>query len=282
MRRIVLAHLLAAFVVGFGVTAWAQGEAATAPGAAAAMDAAVSVKVRKLISEGGYYYSVGQFQKAVETADAALRLDPNSASAAELKKISQQAIVDRDQKNWVREERKGFYQGIDEIGREMAVPRGVIIDEGPRWPMIKKRGATVYGPVTEIEEQNREINSKLETIVVTADFKSQPLKDAVAFLANQSKLNIQVDPRAKVGDKPAPDAEMTFKAQGLKLRSAVNWPARLNKLTWTIRDQVVFITDAPHLEEMKVTNQTAKLLRSRWRGLATLFRRRGKKKRAPA
>jgi len=36
------------------------------------------------------------------------------------------------------------------------------------------------------------------------------------------------------------------------------------------------------VEEMKVTNQTAKLLRSRWRGLASMFRRRGRKKRAPA
>jgi hypothetical protein len=168
MRRIVLAHLIAAFVVGLGVTAWAQGDAAaTAP-------AAVDVKVRKLISDGGYYYSVGQFQKAVELADAALGLDPNSASAMELKKISQQAITDRDQKNWVREERKDFYEGMDQIKREMAVPRNATIDEGPRWPMIKKRGATVYGPATEIAEQNREINSRLETTVVTADFKAQP------------------------------------------------------------------------------------------------------------
>lgn len=36
------------------------------------------------------------------------------------------------------------------------------------------------------------------------------------------------------------------------------------------------------VEEMKVTNQTAKLLKSRWRGLKSLFRRRGKKKKAHA
>jgi monovalent cation:H+ antiporter, CPA1 family len=36
------------------------------------------------------------------------------------------------------------------------------------------------------------------------------------------------------------------------------------------------------VEEMKVTNQTEKLLRSRWKGLTSLFRRRGKKKKAPA
>ena len=245
MRRIVLAHLIAAFVVGLGVTAWAQGDAAaTAP-------AAVDVKVRKLISDGGY--SVGQFQKAVELADAALGLDPNSASAMELKKISQQAITDRDQKNWVREERKDFYEGMDQIKREMAVPRNATIDEGPRWPMIKKRGATVYGPATEIAEQNREINSRLETTVVTADFKAQPLKDAAAFLANQSKLNIQVDPRAKVGEKAAADTEITFQGRQMKLGNVLSWITRLNGLAYTVRDEVILITDKAHLEDFKVT-----------------------------
>jgi hypothetical protein len=33
---------------------------------------------------------------------------------------------------------------------------------------------------------------------------------------------------------------------------------------------------------MKVTHQTTKLLRSRWKGLTSLFKRRGKKKSTPA
>ena len=36
------------------------------------------------------------------------------------------------------------------------------------------------------------------------------------------------------------------------------------------------------VEEMKMTNQTAKLLRSRWKGLTSLFKRRGKKKKGAA
>ncbi|MDA4116644.1 MAG: sodium:proton antiporter [Thaumarchaeota archaeon] len=36
------------------------------------------------------------------------------------------------------------------------------------------------------------------------------------------------------------------------------------------------------VEEMKVTNQTEKLLRSRWKGLASLFKRRDRKKKTPA
>ena len=36
------------------------------------------------------------------------------------------------------------------------------------------------------------------------------------------------------------------------------------------------------VEEMKVTNQTAKLLRSRWKGLVSLFKRRGNKRTTPA
>jgi len=246
MRRMALAQIAAAFVVGLGVTAWAQGEAAPTP-------ATVDASVHKLISEGGYYYSVGQFQKAADTADAALKLDPNSASARELKTISLQAIAERDQKNWVREERKGFFEGMDQIKRDMVVPRNVTIDEGPRWPLIKKRGATVYGPIKEIEAQNREIYAKLETTVVTVDFKGQPLKDAAAFLANQSKLNIQVDPRAKVGEKSAADTEVTFQGRQMKAGNVLAWITRLNGLQYTVRDEVILITDKTHMEDFKVT-----------------------------
>jgi len=245
MKRIVLAHLLAAFVMGLAVAAWGQGEPA------AKIDAAVDVKVRKLISDGGYFYSVGQFQKAIDAADAALRLDPNSASAQELKKISQQAIKDRE-RNWVREERKAFFDTMQDIKRDM-VPQRETIEEGPRWPMIKKRTGGVYGPAAEINEQNREINAQLEAVLITADFNAQPLREVATFLANQGKLNVQVDPRAKVGEKAATDLEVTFHARQMKLGNVLAWITRLNSLVYTVRDQAVLITDKEHLEEFKVT-----------------------------
>jgi hypothetical protein len=88
---------------------------------------------------------------------------------------------------------------------------------------------------------------------VSVDFGGISLKEAAAFLATLSKVNIAVDPRAKAGDKSALEAEVTFKAQNIKLRSAITWLARLSGLSWTVRDQVLFITDAEHMEEFKVT-----------------------------
>jgi hypothetical protein len=157
-----------------------------------------------------------------------------------------------DQKNWVLEQRKDFYEAMDGIKRDMVVQRETIY-EGPRWPMIQKRGPGVYGPATEINERNRVINAMLENTVVNADFNAQPMKDVAAFLANAGKVNIQVDPRAKVGDKAAADLEVTFHARQMKLASALAWITRLNSLRYTVRDEVILITDKAHLEDFKVT-----------------------------
>lgn len=224
---------------------------ALAQDAAAKVGAAAQAKVKKLIHEGGYYYSVGQLEKAQALADSALKLDPNSKAARELKEMCRTALAERE-KNWVLAGRKEFHGQLRDIQRDQ-VPQRELLRHGENWPAVKKRTGGVYGPAAKINRENRVINALLDDTVINVDFRETPLKEAADFLANSGKVNIQVDPRAKVADKPALEALVTFQARNMKLRNVLAWITRLNDLTYTVRDEAVLITDAEHLEDFKVT-----------------------------
>ncbi len=209
-------------------------------------------QVKKFIADGGYWYSVGQYEKAQAQADEALKLKPDSAAAKQLKEMSAEGLKARAVRRVPTEGERERQAAVDRIERDMAVPREPL-RLPDNWAEVKKRTGGVSGEAVDVAEENREINAALDATKVSADFNATTLKEAAAFLANLGGLNIQVDPRARAGDKPAAEAEVTFKAQNIKLRNAIAWLTRLTGLSWTVRDQVVFITDREHLEELKVT-----------------------------
>lgn len=252
MKRTVPVYLMLVVLTGFAAGAWAEEAAPAATAQAAAIDAAVTAKVKTLIADGGYYYSVGQFEKALELADAALKLDPSSAAAKQLKEICDEAVKARDSKDWVPEQRREFQRAVQQVNRDK-VGQPEVLRHGPDWPLVKQRAGGVYGPAAEIQKENREINAQLEAVKVSADFRGTPLAEVVTHLATLSKLNIQVDPRARAGEKAATDVEVTFHATNMKLKNVLSWVTRLNDLKYTVRDEVILITDTDHLEEFKVT-----------------------------
>ena len=252
MKRTLLVSVAAVLMIGVATGVWVQEAVAESAGEAAVIDAAVQAKVKKLIADGGYYYSVGQFEKALARADAALKLDPKSTAARQLKEISTEAIEARDNKNWVPEQRREFQRSLQQIRRDK-VGQPELLRHGPAWPMVKQRAGGVYGPAAKIQEDNREINARLDAVRVSSDFRGTSLSEVAAHLANLGNVNIQVDPRARVGEKTAADVEVTFQARNMKLRNVLAWVTRLNNLTYTVRDEVVLITDKAHLEEFKVT-----------------------------
>lgn len=254
MRRTVLVHFGVVLVICLASSAWAEAVEVKVEAApeSAAIDAAVGARVKRLISEGGYYYSIGRFEQAIELAETALKLAPKSVAARQLKIISVEAVHDRDRKNWVREQRKDFQAALRQVNRDKVGQRE-LLRHGPNWSTVKKRTGGVYGPAAKINENNRPINAMLDSVRINADFAAKPLCEVVRHLANLSKLNIQVDPRATSGEKRATETEVTFQARDMKLRNVLTWIARFTDLTWIVRDEVVLITDKEHLDEFKVT-----------------------------
>jgi hypothetical protein len=252
MKRVMMGCALAVLLVGSGAFAAEvkgevkRDEAAEKPGAAAVE------QVNRLISEGGTLYGLGQFENAIKLADAALVLDPESQSAKELKSISEEGIRDRDRRNFIIDQRRQLQREVRHVDRD-AVGQSALLQHGPNWGLVKGRTGGVYGEAATVAEANKPIERRLDELTISVDFKDATLREVAEFLGNLGKLNVQVDPRAMVGEKPAPEATVTFKARDLTLRSALEWVARFTGLTYTVRDQVVLITDAAHVEEFKVT-----------------------------
>ncbi len=245
MRRVLWASM--ALAVGFAPSA-----PLCADEAAKAGD--VDAKVKKLIADGGNYYSLGQFDKAASCADEALRIKPESAAAMQLKEMSAEQAKGKSvsaKKGEVEAYRDAV---VTEVERDMAAPREVLKMPG-NWEEIKKRRAGTSGEGAEVAKQNEAIEKLLDSTTVDLKFDNPTsLKEAVEYLATLTKVNIMVDPRAQADGKRAEDAEISLKTvTPIKLRSALNLMARAHKLSWTVRDEMVFITDAAHLEEMKVT-----------------------------
>ena len=253
MKHVMFAMIAASMVMGLSGLAAAEvkgeverDETAEKPGAA---DAG---QINRLISEGGNYYAMGQFLKAIKLADAVLVLDPQNKAALELRTISEEGIAERDEVEFVTPRRLEHQRKVREIDRDM-VGQSARLRHGPNWDLVKRRTGGVVGEAVKVQEANKPIERRLDDLTVAVDFKDASLAEVAEFLGNLSKLNIQVDPRASVGGKPAPEVTVTFKARDLKLRSALEWVARFTGLTYTIRDQVVLITDKEHLKEFKVT-----------------------------
>lgn len=264
MKRILLVSLGLALVVALASYVGAaepKGEMKKDEGKT--LDVATADQVKKLIFDGGNAYAIGEFTKAIDFADAALKLDPENKAAKQLKSICEEGIKDRDARIAkdprsrdeliaVQEQRKEFQRRMQEVNKDMVAQTG-ILKYGPNWPFVRQRTGGVYGPAADLMEANKEIYAKLDATMVSVDFTENSLAEITKFLAQLSGLNIMADARAKVGDKAAPDAKVSFTAKNIQLRSVLEWVTRLSGTNWTVRDGVVFITDKEHMEEFKVT-----------------------------
>ncbi|MCD4726230.1 MAG: hypothetical protein K8R46_01095 [Pirellulales bacterium] len=92
---------------------------------------------------------------------------------------------------------------------------------------------------------------------VSLEFTETPLEKVVEFLKNRCKIEIVIDLRALSDMGIGADTPVTKKLHNLPLRSALNLILRDFYISWTIKDNVLFIT-TPEAEEsvlcMKVYN----------------------------
>ncbi|MDP6503283.1 MAG: hypothetical protein QF886_06690, partial [Planctomycetota bacterium] len=81
---------------------------------------------------------------------------------------------------------------------------------------------------------------------ISFDFVDTPLADVVAFLANLTNTNIVLDPATVEGD----DVPVTLKVSDMKLLSALEWILRLVNLTYTFRDEAIFISTPERIQSL--------------------------------
>jgi hypothetical protein len=88
---------------------------------------------------------------------------------------------------------------------------------------------------------------------IVLEFVETPLSDAIDFLKGHCKIEIQMDTRALTDVGIASDTPITKNLQGVSVRSALNLMLRDPDLTWTIRDEVLFITTPEEAESEMIT-----------------------------
>ncbi len=86
------------------------------------------------------------------------------------------------------------------------------------------------------------------------DFRDTPFSEAVQFLADLHKIEIQLDQRALDEVGIPPDTPITMCLTGVSLESALNLILRQHDLTWIVWDEVLLITTPDKAAESMTTN----------------------------
>lgn len=80
------------------------------------------------------------------------------------------------------------------------------------------------------------------------DFVETPLQDVLGFLSSLSNVTIVLDTEAIKGQAP----QITLRVHEMPLASALNWVCKLAGLSYTLRDQAVFVSSARRIHDKTV------------------------------
>jgi type II secretory pathway component GspD/PulD (secretin) len=132
---------------------------------------------------------------------------------------------------------------LSESIRTAMLPQLELVTYSPEWPEIDaRRSAPVRGLEEQSEAWRREINNQLEQ-EVTLDFQDHDLVDVVAFLQKITNVNIVLDPKV-VAAAPPP---VNLRVEAMKLRYVLEFIMKLTGLSYTLRDEAIYITNAEGL-----------------------------------
>ncbi|GDY12425.1 hypothetical protein LBMAG53_13030 [Planctomycetota bacterium] len=85
----------------------------------------------------------------------------------------------------------------------------------------------------------KSINNQLEQ-EVTLDFQEQQIDEVIKFLQKVTGVNIITDPRVLAASPPP----VTLKVERMKLRFVLDYIMKLTQLTYVLRDEAIYITNA--------------------------------------
>ncbi len=190
--------------------------------------------LRALERQGWELHERGEYQKALEVANRALRLDPANRRAAQLRRAAERALAEHDSLEALRRQRKEVEN--EHLGHLIEEEMTVSPDEPAKvvLPARKDRAPRAARPKATWETRLREkLNAPLE-----ASIRRMTLGEACRYLSQLSGCPIIVDP--KVGKD-----ERRFSLPAnmrLSLGHYLNWLCRFAKATYTLRDHAVFVT----------------------------------------
>lgn len=89
--------------------------------------------------------------------------------------------------------------------------------------------------------------------IVTIDFRATSLADVMAFVRDLAEIPVLLDRRGLDMEGIDPEEPITLRLTDVPLRVALNYTLAPLDLTWVIRDDVLFVTDAQQTAAKPVT-----------------------------
>ncbi len=132
-----------------------------------------------------------------------------------------------------------FVRQSDKLQKEVAGLLAALKDHG-------RRTYTFDAP------QNERIRQRLEK-TISVNFRSVPLVDAVAELAERSECDIRLDPRSLQGTRVRPRTPVTLELSEQKLDTVLLALLRELDLAWMLRDGVLWIVSRQDADELLKT-----------------------------
>ncbi len=133
---------------------------------------------------------------------------------------------------------------LSEQIRSAMLPQLELLTYSHDWPEIDaRRTAPVRGLTEEGEEWRKQIEAQLEQ-EVTLDFADTELNDVITFLQRITNVNFVVDPQVIAGGAVSP---VTLRVEAMKLKYVLDYVMRLTSLSYTMRDQAIYVSSAAGL-----------------------------------
>ncbi|WP_337177834.1 type II secretory pathway, component PulD, partial [Paludisphaera sp.] len=209
-------------------------------------DSAKKSRYKELFDKAQAAYGDGEFHKAEQYAKQAMEIDPTEVAAPMMVfKAKAERRYKTDMKNRSAKE-EGFVTAMQNVDAAAAVDAEVLTRDisfptsfreltNSRREMVKSLEPRKDARTLAVEAKLRE--------PITVNFDKQPLGEAVAFIANYTGLNVQLDPRALTDEGLTSSTPVDLKLQNVRLKTVLKLMLSPLGLSYTTEDEVLLITN---------------------------------------
>ncbi len=134
---------------------------------------------------------------------------------------------------------------LSEQIRTAMLPQLELLTYSHDWHEIDARRSAPTHGLSDMENDpwRQGINAALDQ-EITLDFQDTDLIDVISFLQKITNVNFVIDPQVIAGGAVPP---VTLRVEGMKLRYVLDYVMRLTQLSYVMRDQAIYVSNATGL-----------------------------------
>ncbi|MFP4055604.1 MAG: tetratricopeptide repeat protein [Candidatus Brocadiia bacterium] len=206
-------------------------------------------RVEALYRQAKVLFEQHRYEEARKVCDEILLKDPTNGAAEALREAAIKAAHDEQIEHAINARRVETERHWDET-RAMTVPQSELVYM-PREQFEEVRSRLEEAVIGEAVEKREPWEAKIREAMekkISFDFVETPLQDVITFISSLAEVTIVLDQKV-IQDEPHP---ITLRVKDMRLKSALDWVLRLAGLTYTLRNEAVFVSKPEHIHEKPV------------------------------